>query len=71
MNNCFTLARLSFKVKLRMKESSQRTINLMTTTNIYVNDAVEEGYVDTRSWNFECEEPDENLGCDLRIDVAG
>jgi len=28
-------------------------------------------YVDTRQKNFECENPDERLGCDLGIDVAG
>ena len=31
----------------------------------------EEGHVDTRSKNFECETPDKNLGCDPGIDVAG
>ncbi|MBF0234899.1 conserved hypothetical protein [Desulfamplus magnetovallimortis] len=31
----------------------------------------EEGHVDTRHHNFECENPDKNLGCDLGIDVAG
>ncbi len=31
----------------------------------------EEGHVDTRSWNFECENKDPHLGCDLGIDVAG
>lgn len=31
----------------------------------------EEGHVDTRSLNFECDHPDEYLGCDLGIDVAG
>jgi hypothetical protein len=30
-----------------------------------------EGHVDTRSRNFECERPDPNLGCDMGIDVAG
>jgi hypothetical protein len=30
-----------------------------------------EGHVDTREDNFECEKPDENLGCDLGIDVQG
>jgi hypothetical protein len=30
-----------------------------------------EGHVDTRQRNFECENPDKNLGCDLGIDVAG
>ncbi len=30
-----------------------------------------EGHVDTRSANFECDSPDEHLGCDLGIDVMG
>nr|WP_319395001.1 hypothetical protein [uncultured Desulfobacter sp.] len=30
-----------------------------------------EGHVDTRHHNFECENPDKNLGCDPGIDVAG
>ena len=30
-----------------------------------------EGHVDTRESNFKCESPDENLGCDLGIDVMG
>ena len=31
----------------------------------------DEGHVDTRSQNQECEDPDPNLGCDLGIDVQG
>ena len=31
----------------------------------------EEGHEDTRFKNFECENKDEHLGCDLGIDVAG
>ena len=31
----------------------------------------EAGHVDTRSRNFECENPDKNLGCDMGIDVQG
>ncbi len=31
----------------------------------------EEGHVDTRQNNFECENKDKHLGCDLGIDVAG
>lgn len=30
-----------------------------------------EGHVDTREANFECDAPDEHLGCDLGIDVQG
>lgn len=36
-----------------------------------VDEEREEGNVDTRSANFECENPDPRLGCDLGIDVAG
>jgi hypothetical protein len=31
----------------------------------------EEGHADTRDKNFDCETPDEHLGCDLGIDVQG
>jgi hypothetical protein len=31
----------------------------------------ESGHVDTRHFNFECENPDPHLGCNLGIDVAG
>ena len=31
----------------------------------------ENGHVDTRAVNFECDRPDPNLGCDMGIDVAG
>jgi hypothetical protein len=34
-------------------------------------DERDEGHVDTREANFQCESPDEHLGCDLGIDVAG
>jgi hypothetical protein len=30
-----------------------------------------EGHLDTRNSNFECENKDKNLGCDPGIDVAG
>jgi hypothetical protein len=29
------------------------------------------GHEDTRRRNFECDSPDEHLGCDMGIDVAG
>lgn len=40
---------------------------------IYIESELEreDGHVDTRHHNFECELPDKNLGCDLGIDVAG
>ena len=31
----------------------------------------DEGHVNTRERNFECENKDKHLGCDLGIDVAG
>ena len=30
-----------------------------------------EGHVDTRYKNFECDQPDPSLGCDMGIDVQG
>jgi hypothetical protein len=30
-----------------------------------------DGHVDTRTRNFECDNKDEHLGCDMGIDVAG
>ena len=34
-------------------------------------DESNEGHVDTRNANFDCETPDEHLGCDMGIDVQG
>ena len=34
-------------------------------------DEKNEGHVDTRERNFECENKDPHLGCDMGIDVAG
>ncbi len=31
----------------------------------------DEGHVDTREDNFNCDNPDEHLGCDPGIDVQG
>ena len=31
----------------------------------------EEGHTDTRRANHDCENKDPNLGCDMKIDVAG
>jgi hypothetical protein len=31
----------------------------------------DEGHIDTREDNFNCENKDEHLGCDLGIDVQG
>ena len=46
--------------------------DIMTENKVqdYTDDK-NEGHVDTREANFECEKKDENLGCDPGIDVAG
>lgn len=31
----------------------------------------DDGHVDTREKNFECDNPDKSLGCDMGIDVQG
>jgi len=45
----------------------------MYTTQDYIesDQEKEEGHVDTREQNFECEDKDPHLGCDLGIDVQG
>ena len=45
----------------------------MTDENSYIetDKEREEGHVDTRERNHECENKDPNLGCDMGIDVAG
>lgn len=40
------------------------------TTQDYTDER-NEGHVDTRENNFECENKDPHLGCDPGIDVAG
>lgn len=49
------------------------TENQNTKDESYIEDTVEreKGHVDTRKQNFECDQPDPNLGCDPGIDVAG
>ena len=42
-----------------------------TNNHIETEQEREEGPVDTRKKNFECENKDPHLGCDLGIDVAG
>ncbi len=34
-------------------------------------DESNDGHVDTREENFQCDTPDAHLGCDLGIDVQG
>ena len=42
-----------------------------STSYIETDKEREEGHVDTREQNFDCEDKDPNLGCDMGIDVAG
>ncbi len=37
----------------------------------YFDDNNNDGHVDTRESNFNCDNPDPGLGCDLGIDVQG
>ena len=37
----------------------------------YFSDDNNDGHIDTRENNFECDNKDPNLGCDLGIDVQG
>jgi hypothetical protein len=60
----------------RQNTTNKKTINQKgdTMAENKVQDYTEdrnEGHVDTREANFECEKKDENLGCDMGIDVAG
>lgn len=38
---------------------------------IETDEELERGHVDVRNRNFECENPDPHLGCELGVDVAG
>jgi hypothetical protein len=55
------------ELKINYKEAT------MADTKDYVetDKEREEGHVDTREQNFECENKDPHLGCDMGIDVAG
>ena len=37
----------------------------------FANDDRDEAHIDTRRFNFECDNPDPHLGCDMGIDVQG
>jgi len=50
-----------------MEATMENTVN----NHMESDNEREEGHVDTRHLNFECSNPDENLGCDPGIDVAG
>jgi hypothetical protein len=55
-------------------ESKKSTEDIMADkvqNYIETDDEREEGHVDTRRQNHECENKDPHLGCNLGIDVAG
>lgn len=59
--------KFTIKIKAgRNKMTENRVENYVETDS-----EREEGHVDTRHSNFECESPDARLGCDPGIDVAG
>ena len=66
LNRCITYT------QERIEQKTKGGI-IMTDTKDYVEseEEREEGHVDTRKKNFECEDKDPNLGCDMGIDVAG
>jgi hypothetical protein len=51
------------------KNTRRNTMNDTNIQDYFGND--DEGHVDTREQNHQCDDPDPNLGCDLGIDVAG
>jgi hypothetical protein len=53
------------------KKTTGGTIMAKEETYIESEKDREEGHVNTREKNFECEDKDPHLGCDLGIDVAG
>ena len=62
-------------VKTEKETDNKRRGDKMTSDNVrdHIENELEreEGHVDTRESNFQCESPDKNLGCDPGIDVAG
>ena len=59
------------KTKLTKKGKDDKMTNNKVENYIESENERTQGHVDTRQKNFECENPDEYLGCDLGIDVAG
>lgn len=60
-----------FNLKMRNKKqlNGRSIMSEHKTEDYFEND--DNGHIDTREKNFECENPDEHLGCDLGIDVQG
>lgn len=60
-----------FMFKQQTKTQQGGTIMNDTNNHIETEQEREESHVDTRKKNFERENKDPHLGCDLGIDVAG
>jgi hypothetical protein len=55
----------------RNTQTTRRSIMAERHNYIETDNEREEGHVDTRECNFECDNKDPHLGCDMGIDVAG
>jgi hypothetical protein len=64
---------LAVRILFASKTTTNRKEDIMAETHNYIETEKEreEGHVDTRERNFECESKDPRLGCNLGIDVAG
>ena len=58
---------------IKQENNPKQGGNIMNRTDNYIESDKEreEGHIDTRERNFECENKDPHLGCNLGIDVAG
>lgn len=56
---------------MKNKASNQRGAVMDQNKERDCTDDKDEGHIDTREANFECEKKDEHLGCDPGIDLAG
>jgi hypothetical protein len=71
-----SVSRLNFLVRegkpseYTNRQTAWRCMMADNKTQDYFDDN-NDGHVDTRSRNFECENKDPRLGCDMGIDVAG
>jgi hypothetical protein len=62
---------LTYEPSKTTHNTNRRCIMAEEKTQDYFDENNTEGHVDTRGKNFECEDKDEHLGCDMGIDVQG
>jgi len=58
-----------YQVKQNTKLNGGNTMTENRSQDYFDDD--NDGHIDTRERNFECENPDKHLGCNLGIDVQG